>query len=83
MAGAATLLWPFVGFLMVAALASWWQARAAKRELQQSGGGSTDHPAAFSERQEEIRRFKKSREHRAAIFAVLALAALLYLKSSG
>ncbi len=81
MAGAATLLWPFVGFLTIAALASWWQARAAKLELEQSAGAH-DNPAAFSERQDEIRRFKKSRELRAAIFAALALSALLYLRLS-
>jgi hypothetical protein len=79
MAGAATLLWPFVGFLTIVALATWWQARAAKRELEQSPGAHDD-PAAFAERQDEIGRFKRSRELRAAIFAALALAALLYLR---
>lgn len=79
MPGAETLLWPFLGFLTVAALVSWWQAHVAKRELEagKSRGGN-DCPR-FKERQEEIAGFSRSRQRRAAFFAGLALLAIVFL----
>ena len=79
MADTAALLWPLLGFLSVAALASWWQAHTAKRELRDHGRQSSHDEAVFNERQDEIDRFKRSRERRAAVFAVLGLAIGLYL----
>jgi hypothetical protein len=79
MAGAATFLWPFLGFLAAAAVISWWQAHVAKSELK-TGKSQRGHDGPrFKERQEEIARFSRSRERRAAIFAVLGLAALVLL----
>ena len=78
MTAAETFLWPFLGFLIIAALASWWQARSAKHELNE-GDRHGRGRAGFKERQEEIAGFQRSRERRAAAFAALALTALLYL----
>ena len=79
MAGAKTLLWPFLGFLTVAALISWWQAHVAKRGLDKGKSQPGRDGPGFKERQEEIARFSRSRERRAAIFAAVGLAAFIYL----
>jgi hypothetical protein len=79
MAGVETLLWPFLGFLTVAALVSWWQAAAAKRDVQ-AGESPHDHDGVrFKERQDEIARFTYSRVRRAVIFTALGLAVVVYL----
>lgn len=86
MTNAALLLWPLLGFFTVAALAAWWQARNAKREM---GSGDTllrrdgELPPSQQEKlrakQDEIGSFKRAKERRATVFAALALATLLYL----
>lgn len=79
MASAETLLWPFLGFVASAALISWWQAHVAKRELEAGKSPGDQDGPRFKDRQDEIARFSRSRERRAAIFAALGLAAFVYL----
>ena len=79
MAGAATFLWPFLGFLTVAALVSWWQAHVARRELEAGKSQRDRDGTRFKDRQEEIERFSRSRERRAAILAALGLAVFVLL----
>ena len=79
MTGVATLLWPFLGFLTVAALMSWWQAHVARRELETGKSQRDQDGARFRDRQDEIARFNRAKRRRAAIFAALGLAVLVLL----
>jgi hypothetical protein len=69
-----------VGFVTVAALASLWQAHTAKLEIEATEEDLVRNEKALKEKQEEIRRFKRARERRAAVLAALGLAALIYLQ---
>jgi hypothetical protein len=79
-AGAETVLWPFLGFLTVAALVSWWQAHVARRELE---AGKSRRGNDWKERQEEIAGFRRSRQRRAVVFAGFGLLAIVYLTMVG
>ena len=86
MTNAALLLWPLLGFFTVAALAAWWQARNARREMDSADRLLSRDPMLppsqqekFRAKQDEIGSFRRSKERRATLFAALALATLLYL----
>ena len=61
------LLWPLLGFLCIASLINWWQAWKTRRDFRSATSDTA---------REEILTFRLSREKRAVLFAMLALAVL-------
>jgi len=72
-------IWPLLGFLSVAASASWWQAHSAGREIEAMERRFIRDRTSL-EKQDEVRRFKRSRERRAVVLGALGLAVIVYVR---